>query len=206
MSARPIAGNREMTHSASLTPGQKATLLAIARQTVRRRVRGLPESTPPAEDPALADPGAAFVTLTRGGSLRGCIGYVHPVLPLAETVARCAASAATGDPRFAPVTGEELGELDLEISVLSPLRPIGDPDDIQVGIHGLHISKEGRHGVLLPQVAAEFGWDRDTFLRQVCIKAGLPQDAWRRGAEIQVFTVESICDGLPVEPQASAPL
>ena len=189
-----------------LTSAQRAGLLVIARRAVRERVRGLPASVPEPHDPGLGSPGAAFVTLTRGGSLRGCIGYVHPVLPLAETVARCAASAATGDPRFAPVTAEELAELRFEISVLSPLRALSDPGEPAIGIHGLHISKEGRRGVLLPQVAAEYGWDRETFLRQVCIKAGLPQDAWRRGAEIQVFTVESVSDGLPVEPQPSAPL
>ncbi len=188
-----------------LTSAQKAGLLAIARRAVRERVRDLPESIPEPDDPGLGSPGAAFVTLTRGGSLRGCIGYVHPVLPLAETVARCAASAATGDPRFSPVTAEELNELRVEISVLSPLRALENPGELEIGVHGLHIGKEGRRGVLLPQVAAEYGWDRETFLRQVCIKAGLPQDAWRRGAEIQVFTVESISDGLPVEPQASSP-
>jgi AmmeMemoRadiSam system protein A len=188
-----------------LTSAQKARLLAIARRAVRERVRGLPESIPEPDHPGLGSPGAAFVTLTRGGSLRGCIGYVHPVLPLAETVARCAASAATGDPRFAPVTAEELNELRVEISVLSPLRSLENPGELEIWVHGLHRGKEGRRGVLLPQVAAEYGWDRETFLRQVCIKAGLPQDAWRRGAEIQVFTVESINDGLPVEPQASSP-
>jgi AmmeMemoRadiSam system protein A len=189
-----------------LTAAQKAGLLVIARRALCERVRGLPESIPAPEDPALCRQGAAFVTLTRGTSLRGCIGYVHPILPLAETVARCAASAATGDPRFAPVTAEELAELRVEISVLSPLHALGNPCELEIGVHGLHISKEGRRGVLLPQVAAEFGWDRDTFLRQVCIKAGLPQDAWRRGAEIQVFTVETVSDGFPVEPQASSPL
>jgi uncharacterized protein (TIGR00296 family) len=96
------------------------------------------------------------------------------------------------------VTDRELSDLQVEISVLSPLSPVSDPAQIHVGAHGLHISKDGRHGLLLPQVAAEFGWDRETFLRQVCAKAGLPKDAWRSGAELQVFTVESIADGRPV--------
>jgi len=195
-----------MTPPQPLTPAQKAGLLAIARRAIRERVRGLPESVPSPEEAGLRAPGAAFVTLTRAGALRGCIGYVHAVLPLAETIAYCAASAAIGDPRFAPVTAIELPDLRVEISVLSPLRAVTDPGEIQVGVHGLYISKDGRRGLLLPQVATEYGWDRDTFLRQVCVKAGLPKDAWRRGAEIQAFTVESITDGLPVEPQASSPL
>jgi AmmeMemoRadiSam system protein A len=177
--------------------------LAIARRAIRDRVRGLPQSLPSPEDAGLRAPGAAFVTLTRAGTLRGCIGYVQAVLPLAEAVAHCAASAATGDPRFAAVTAGELTDLRIEISVLSPLRAVTDPGEIQVGVHGLYISKEGCRGLLLPQVATEYGWDRGTFLRQTCMKAGLPQDAWRRGAELQVFTVESITDGLPVEPQTS---
>jgi AmmeMemoRadiSam system protein A len=138
------------------------------------------------------------VTLTQRGSLRGCIGYVHAIRPLADAIAHCAASAATGDPRFPPVTASELSDIQIEISVLSPLRRAADPGEIQVGVHGLHISKGAHHGLLLPQVASEHGWDRETFLRQVCVKAGLPQDAWRRGADLQVFTVERIEDGLPV--------
>jgi len=184
----------------TLTPERRAGLLAIARRAIRERVRGLPESGTFPEDAGLRTSGAAFVTLTRAGALRGCIGYVQAILPLAETVAHCAASAATGDSRFAAVTAEELPDLRIEISVLSPLRTVSDPSEIRVGVHGLHISKDGRRGLLLPQVATEYGWDRDMFLRQVCVKAGLPQDAWRQGAEIQVFTVESITDGLPVEP------
>jgi AmmeMemoRadiSam system protein A len=156
-------------------------------------------------DPALGAPGAAFVTLTRAGVLRGCIGYVQAIRSLAEAVAHCAASAATTDPRFAAVTARELPELQIEISVLSPLRVVTDPREVQVGLHGLHISKDGRHGLLLPQVASEYGWDRETFLRQVCGKAGLPPDAWRRGAEIQIFTVERIADGLPVGLDAPEP-
>jgi hypothetical protein len=96
------------------------------------------------------------------------------------------------------VTIRELSDLQVEISLLSPLRPVRDPGEIHIGIHGLHISKDGHHGLLLPQVATDFSWDRETFLRQVCVKAGLPQDAWRRGADIQIFTVERIEDGRPV--------
>jgi hypothetical protein len=192
-----------MTESSQhFTEAQRAELLAIARRAICERVRGLPLSDPTPGDPALRAPGAAFVTLTQTGSLRGCIGYVQAIRPLAETIAHCAASAATSDPRFSPVAARDLPHLRLEISVLSPLRRILDLGEIQVGLHGLHISKDERHGLLLPQVATDYGWDRDTFLRQVCIKAGLAPDAWRRGAEIQVFTVERIADGLPVEAEA----
>lgn len=180
------------------TPEQRLELLSIARRAIRERVYGRSDSPPAASDPILCAPGAAFVTLTRAGALRGCIGYVHAIRPLAEAIAHCAASAATGDPRFPPVTARELPDVQIEISVLSPLSPAGDPDQIQLGVHGLHISKAGRRGLLLPQVASELGWDRETFLRQVCVKAGLPPDAWRHGADLQVFTVERIEDGLPV--------
>ena len=182
----------------AFTPLQRADLLAIARRAIRERVRGLPPSNTFPEDSGLRAPGAAFVTLTRAGALRGCIGYVRPIQPLAEAVSHAAASAATGDPRFPCVTVAELTEIGIEISVLSPLRRVTDPVEIQVGVHGLHISRGDRRGLLLPQVATEFGWDREMFLRQTCMKAGLPPDAWCHGAEMQVFTVEHIADGLPV--------
>lgn len=182
-----------------LTPAQRAALLAMARRAIRESVRGVPTGSPPPADPALQVPGAAFVTLTRDGELRGCIGYVEAVKPLAEAVAHCAASAALNDPRFPPVTPEELGHVRVEISVLSPLRRITDPQEIQVGTHGLFISHAGRHGLLLPQVATDFGWDRDTFLRQACLKAGLAGDAWKHGAEIHVFSVDHFTDDVPAD-------
>jgi AmmeMemoRadiSam system protein A len=182
-----------------LTEEQRAALLATARRAIRDRVRDAPPASGPLEDLVLKAPAAVFVTITCDGELRGCIGYVEPVKPLAEAVAHCAASAATADPRFLPVTPHELPRLRVEVSVLSPLRPVADPQEIRVGTHGLFISQAGRHGLLLPQVAAEFGWDRETFLRQTCLKAGLPGDAWRRGAAIQVFTVDHFTDDVPVE-------
>lgn len=186
-----------------LTPEQRSALLAIARRAIRERARGAPDVIPGADDPVLQAPGAAFVTITRDGELRGCIGYVDPIKPLAEAVAHCAASAATADPRFSPVTSHELAHLRVEVSVLSPLRAITDPTEVEVGTHGLFISQAGHHGLLLPQVATEFGWDRETFLRQACLKAGLPGDAWKRGAEIQVFTADHFTDDLPIESPES---
>lgn len=188
-----------------LTPQQKATLLALARRAIREKVRGAVSASTLPADPALQGPGAAFVTLTEGGALRGCIGFIRPVHPLAQTVRHCAVAAATGDPRFPPVTADELPRLTLEISVLSPLRPIEDPERVTVGVHGLYISLGDRHGLLLPQVATEYGWDRHTFLAETCRKAGLPPDAWRRGATIQVFTVDHFSDGQPLEAAAGDP-
>ncbi len=176
-------------------------LLDRARCAIRDRVRGTPNVIPSPQDPTLQAPGAAFVTIMCEGTLRGCIGYVEPVRPLAEAVAHCAEAAATADPRFPPVTPGELSYLRVEVSVLSPLCPVADAQEIQIGTHGLFISQAGRHGLLLPQVATEFGWDRETFLRQTCLKAGLPVDAWKRGAEIQVFSVDHFTDEVPVESQ-----
>jgi AmmeMemoRadiSam system protein A len=191
-----------MTAPPVLTPAQRASLLALARRAIREgvcRAQSVPAAT---SDPSLQIPGAVFVTLTRAGELRGCIGYVEAVKPLAEAVAHCAISAATTDPRFPPATPDELPYLQIEISVLSPLERIDEPGQIRVGEHGLHISQGGRRGLLLPQVATEFGWDRESFLRQTCIKAGLPGDAWRRGAEIRVFTVDRFSDGVPITPSS----
>jgi AmmeMemoRadiSam system protein A len=183
-----------------LTDAQKHALLAVARQAIRDRVRGARGSSPRPIDPALQAPGAAFVTITRDGELRGCIGFVEAIRPLAEAVAHCAASAAVGDPRFPPVRPDELPSLQVEISVLSALQPTDDPLAVSVGTHGLFISHAGRQGLLLPQVATEYGWNRETFLRQTCLKAGLAPDAWQRGARIHVFTVDHFTDDLPVEP------
>ncbi len=137
----------------------------------------------------LAAPGAAFVTLKKKGRLRGCIGYTEAVAPLFKVVQECAVAAATEDPRFPPVTPAELPSIDLEISVLTPLVPIR-ADEVEVGRHGLMVSHLGRRGLLLPQVPVELGWDRETFLDQTCVKAGLPPDAWRRGATLEAFTAE----------------
>jgi AmmeMemoRadiSam system protein A len=139
--------------------------------------------------PHLAEMRGAFTTLHLHGKLRGCIGYVIPTHSLYRTVAETAQAAAFEDPRFRPVTAEEAPELKLEISVLSPLQPIR-PEDVQVGVHGLVVSHGGRRGLLLPQVPVEWGWDRETFLAQTCLKAGLPPDAWLQGAELQAFTAE----------------
>jgi AmmeMemoRadiSam system protein A len=181
-----------------LTPEQRVLLLAVAREAILARLGAGRTKTLPTADAALNAPGAAFVTLRKGHSLRGCIGFVHAVKPLVEAVAHCAVSAAMADPRFPPVRAEELPGLSLEISVLSPLAALPDPSALEVGRHGLFISKDGRHGLLLPQVAVEYGWDRLTFLRQTCVKAGLPTEAWAQGADLRTFTVERFTDGRPL--------
>jgi len=122
--------------------------------------------------------GAAFVTLKRGDELRGCVGVLSATKPLVHTVGEMALSAALSDPRFPPVAASELDDLTIEISVLSPPQPIR-PEQIEVGVHGLVVVRGLNRGVLLPQVATENNWDRETFLAHTCLKAGLPEDAWR---------------------------
>jgi hypothetical protein len=167
-------------------PEQK-WLLAYARQVVESwvRTRSLPEAHPPSG--RLREPGAAFVTLRKQGELRGCIGHTLPTQPLWECVREVAASAATDDGRFPPVTVPELGSLRYEVSVLTPLEPLPDPTQVEVGKDGLLVEWRGRRGLLLPQVPGEFGWTRDEFLSATCRKAGLPLDCWRQGASFQRF-------------------
>jgi AmmeMemoRadiSam system protein A len=135
----------------------------------------------------LLEPRGVFVTLTKDGDLRGCIGFIEPVAPLGQAVIRAAVYAATEDPRFPPVRSAELKDLKFEISVLTPVREISDPREIVVGKHGLVVSRGEHRGLLLPQVPVENKWDRKTFLEQASLKAGLPRDAWRLGAKLYVF-------------------
>jgi hypothetical protein len=171
----------------TLTAGEKADLLKLARAALTEYLARRTEIDDLTGRDAFRVPRGAFVTLTKGGELRGCIGYIEPVLPLGQAVIRTAIYAATEDPRFPPVTPAELEDLRVEISVLTPAREIADPRLVQVGTHGLIVEKDGAKGVLLPQVPREFGWSREEFLDQVCLKAGLPRDAWKRGARLSVF-------------------
>jgi len=156
-------------------------LLLLARtaiETFLREGRGLKRG---ADFGILApEKRGAFVTLTeKGGKLRGCIGTILPVGPLDETVARMAVAAAVEDPRFSPVTLAELPDLHVEISALTVPEPVSDLEAIQVGKHGLIVTRGYNKGLLLPQVAPEWGWDRLQFLQHTCLKAGLPTDAWK---------------------------
>jgi AmmeMemoRadiSam system protein A len=168
------------------TDEQKRALVAIAREAVRAAVVG---GKSPAPGGAFGSASGAFVTLKRDGRLRGCIGTLECRRSLADEVARVAVSAAREDPRFDPVQPSELADLDVEVSILGPLEPIDplDPSAITIGRHGLVVEQHHRRGLLLPQVATEWGWDRETFLSQTCVKAGLAPDAWRRGATVHRF-------------------
>ncbi len=177
-----------------LNESARKELLTLARSTLESYFASgkIPDSQP--DRPELRQPAGAFVSLHRAEDLRGCIGLIEPEGPLYRTVARCAVSAAVEDFRFDPVTAEELPEINIEISVLSALRIAENISEIKVGKHGLYMVRGHRRGLLLPQVATDYGWDRETFLTQTCHKAGLGGDAWRDPAttiyifEAQVFS------------------
>jgi AmmeMemoRadiSam system protein A len=170
------------------SPSERELLLRLAHRSIEAAAeeRELEISLP---SDHLAECRGAFTTLHLYGRLRGCIGYVFPTSPLYRTVAETARAAALDDPRFQPVGAEEVMLLKVEISVLSPLRPIG-PEEIVIGKHGLVVTQGSRRGLLLPQVPVEWNWNAETFLAQTCLKAGLTPDAWRYGAELQAFTAE----------------
>ncbi|MCA9522640.1 MAG: AmmeMemoRadiSam system protein A [Myxococcales bacterium] len=174
-----------------LTRDERALLLEVARESIQHHL-GLRANPPQLIDPpaALEAPCGAFVTLEKRGELRGCIGTMVSRDPLWRTVARMAVQAASADPRFPPLLGDELAHCTLEISVLSPMQPI-EPEAIAVGTHGLMITNGYRRGVLLPQVPEKYGWDARVFLEQTCIKAQLPRHAWREAqTTIEAFTAE----------------
>jgi uncharacterized protein len=176
-----------------LTTEQRHALLELARSSIVSQVTGCGAGV--AAPLELPDASGVFVTIKRRGHLRGCLGTLQNRAGLAAEVVRCAADSASEDPRFPPVSREELPELTLEISVLGPLESIdARPDAFTIGVHGL-VAEQGIHrGLLLPQVATEWGWDSEQFLRQTCVKAGLPPDAWRRGARFYRFAAEVFGD------------
>ena len=169
----------------ALTAEEKAALKDLVRLSILQEL--MPErpegqvKLPPAPTPRLREELGAFVTLKTGHRLRGCIGYIQGQGPVWDTVARMAKAAAFEDPRFAPLRPDEFERLDIEISILSPVSECTDPAAIEIGRHGLIVRKGGRSGLLLPQVATEWKWDRETFLAHTCLKAGLPENAWKSG-------------------------
>jgi AmmeMemoRadiSam system protein A len=174
-----------------LNDQEKQTLLTLAKTTVERAVKGDEPPVLPEGPSVLKENRGAFVTLHEKGELRGCIGMLEARAPLDETIREMAEAAALRDWRFEPVTPRELPDIDIEISVLSPLHRIKSIDEIQIGTHGIWITKGSYRGVLLPQVATEQGYDRLTFLQQTCRKAGLPPDAWKDSTTvIEIFSAE----------------
>ena len=174
-----------------LSDHDKETLRYIAKTVVENKARGKPVPEFTVDSPVLEEKRGAFVTINKRGQLRGCIGYVQPYKPLYRTVEEMAAQAAFSDPRFDPVTEMELPDLEVEISVLTPLRRIKDVEEIEVGKHGILIEKGFYSGLLLPQVATEYGWDRKTFLEHTCLKAGLPTNVWmEKDVAISIFSAD----------------
>ncbi len=177
------------------TEDEKRDLIKIARIAISellglRQIEENPDITE-----SLSVHNGVFVTLRNKRDLRGCIGLIESELPLYTTVAEMAKSAASRDYRFPPVSAEELQNVNIEISVLSPLTTIHDIQEIVVEDHGLLIRRMPYQGLLLPQVATENRWDKETFLINTCRKAGLPDDAWKDDSTtIQIFTAEIICD------------
>ena len=198
---------------AEFSQEQRRTLLGIAHEAVLSVVEHRPFAQAPPLLPGLSEPRGVFTTLYLPSDppgdlvgdfrrdlnrephreLRGCVGYAVPIAPLYRAVAETARAAAFEDSRFLPVTRDEALKLEVSLSVLSLLFPIR-PEAVEVGRHGLIVSKGARRGLLLPQVPVEHGWDRETFLEQTCRKAGLPLDAWRKAATIEAFTAEVFGD------------
>ena len=186
---------------------QRRTLLGIAHEAILSAVERRPRADARPVLDGLSEPRGVFTTLylraehlqpehlqrESNRELRGCVGYAMPIAPLYRAVAETAVAAAFDDSRFFPVTREEAPRLEVCLSVLSLLFPI-HPEAVEVGRHGLVISQGDRRGLLLPQVAIEHGWDRETLLEQTCRKAGLAPDAWRKAATIEVFTAEVFSD------------
>ncbi len=178
-----------------LTKKEKATLLDIVKKIIAAKVnnKDLPKFT--IDSATLKEKRGAFVTLKKRGQLRGCIGYIKAIEPLWKSVQEMALAAAFHDPRFPLLKPEELDGLTYEISVLSPLQRVQDIHEIQVGNHGLYIIRGYNSGLLLPQVAIEYGWDREVFLKETCCKAGLPSQAWLdEETEIYIFSADYFGD------------
>jgi uncharacterized protein len=180
-----------------LSREEERVLLDLARRAVAARLESRPM-------PRLADPPprllllqGAFVSLHLGAKLRGCVGIVQAERPLAETIAACAAASATEDPRFDALHPSELDGVTIEISALDPPFRVEDPMRIQIGVHGLLVTHGRRRGLLLPQVAVGQAWDVRTFLEETCLKAGLPSDAWSKGATVEAFSAQVFTEGAP---------
>ena len=177
-----------------ISEADQKRLLSLARRALEARVR---RTDPPEIDVHLDIRSGAFVTILHAGDLRGCLGRLDSTSPLPQLVVELAQSVADSDPRFDPVRLDELAAIAFEISVLTPEVELGSVDAIEVGRHGLIVEHGHHRGLLLPQVATEHGWDRDTFLDHACLKAGLLPGAWKRGARVFVFEAEVFGERTP---------
>ncbi len=201
---RPDGSGAAERHDTALDPSDRERLLGLARCAVAHAVahgRPLPRDRCGAfRSPALERVAGGFVTLRSDGRLRGCIGEIEPSRPLWEVVREQACNAALHDPRFPPVSAAEVPGLSIEVSALTPPRPVPSWTSIEAGRHGVFLRKGGRQAVFLPQVAREEGWDRATMLSHLALKAGLPADAWREGATFEVFEARIAREPQPGEP------
>jgi AmmeMemoRadiSam system protein A len=191
--SRPCSCADPSTSVAEFSPEERALLLCVAHKAIEAALAGSRYKAEP-PTPHLAELRGAFTTLYLHEQLRGCVGYVFPIASVYQTVAETACAAAFDDNRFPPVTAPEAAELELLLSILSPLRPIR-AEEVEVGSHGLMVTLGPYRGLLLPQVPVEHGWDRVTFLEQTCRKAGLPLDALQKGAVLEAFTAEIFGEG-----------
>ena len=174
-----------------LNEKEKELLHRIVKETIKNHLEGKPIPAFAVDSAVLQEPRGAFVTLHKEGMLRGCIGHISADHPLHTTIKDMAIAAAFEDPRFPPLTRKEFDKIDIEISALTPFKRITDINEIEVGKHGLYLKKGFYSGLLLPQVATEYGWDRITFLEHTCNKAGLPKDAWKeKDTEIYMFSAD----------------
>lgn len=184
-----------MSFTLAFTDKEKAFLRALAANTIAKALgqeeMELPFASEVAASEKLQSHLGAFVTLKREGQLRGCIGNIVGTKPLVKVIEEMAGAAAFRDPRFKPLQASELKDLELEISVMGPIEPCPDPQQIEIGRHGLIMKRGHKQGLLLPQVPVEWGWDRETFLAKTCEKAGLPRDAWK-DKETQIFWFEAV--------------
>jgi len=164
-------------------------LLQLARDAIACHVARLAAPVP-TPSPVFERRAGVFVSLHKGEMLRGCIGHIQPDQALAQVVPSSAVAAASSDPRFAPVTIDELAALEIEVSIMGDLEAIQGPDEIEIGRHGVLVEQGWHRGLLLPQVATDWSWNAETFLAQTCHKAGLPLNAWKSGAAIWRFEAE----------------
>ena len=177
--------------SLGLQEEEKKALRRIALAAIEGKLKGVRSAPEEKLGSNLQEKRGAFVSLHKSGRLRGCIGQIVPTQPLQQTIADMAVAAAFDDPRFDPLTLREMKDLELEISVLTPMERLKNPDEIEIGRHGLYLKKGFCSGLLLPQVAVEYGWDRNTFLEETCRKAGLSRGAWKeKGTEIYIFSAD----------------